>query len=280
VPASTGRLVAAKIDNAPLARPYQTGLRKASIVYQELAEGGLTRLLAVFETDKVGTSEVGPVRSARESDVELLREFGQIPLAFSGAQGGVINIINRGQAAGYLFNASYDTLPSAYRLGERRKDARNFYVSPDKVAKARPGSVARDVGLRFGSRVPGTPVTRLMARFAPGSTVIVTPNADGTWSLTQDGRRVAAAPSTVIIQRIITHNTGFKDVHHLPSPYNTTIGHGQAIVLSKGTSTVGSWARNGYGATHFLDATGRDIMLAAGPVWILLVPTSGSINAG
>src|SRR4051794_30638213 len=56
-PRSKGPLVGIKIDNAPLARDYQTGLGRAAIVYQELVEGGSTRLLAVYESDLAGAGE-------------------------------------------------------------------------------------------------------------------------------------------------------------------------------------------------------------------------------
>ena len=50
------------IENHPDARP-QSGLDKASIVYETIAEGGITRFLAVFQENEV--AEIGPVRSAR-----------------------------------------------------------------------------------------------------------------------------------------------------------------------------------------------------------------------
>src|SRR5687768_10647918 len=65
--------LAVKIDNAPPARP-QAGLDAADIVYEELGEGGLTRFLTIFHCNDSG--EVGPVRSARNVDPDILQEFG------------------------------------------------------------------------------------------------------------------------------------------------------------------------------------------------------------
>lgn len=87
-----GSVLAVKIDNAPGARP-QTGLDAADIVYVEQVEGGLSRLMAVYATRL--PKAVGPVRSARESDLELLRQFEQPVLAFSGAQGKLLPLIDR-----------------------------------------------------------------------------------------------------------------------------------------------------------------------------------------
>ena len=58
-----GRAVAVMINNHPAARP-QSGLNKADIVYEVLAEGDVTRFLAIFQSEQ--PDSVGPVRSARE----------------------------------------------------------------------------------------------------------------------------------------------------------------------------------------------------------------------
>lgn len=85
-------VLAVKIDNVRAARP-QTGIDSADVVYAEQVEGGLSRLMAVYATKLPKT--VGPVRSARESDLELLRQFDRPTLAFSGAQGKLMPLINR-----------------------------------------------------------------------------------------------------------------------------------------------------------------------------------------
>src|SRR3954471_21178095 len=85
-------VLAVKIDNVPAARP-QTGIDSADIVYAEQVEGGLSRLMAVYATKLL--KAVGPVRSARESDLELLHQFDRPTLAFSGAQSKLLPLINR-----------------------------------------------------------------------------------------------------------------------------------------------------------------------------------------
>ena len=64
--------VAVMIDNHPAARP-QSGLQKASVVYETLAEGGIPRFMAVFATQTIG--EVGPVRSTRPYFVKFAAEL-------------------------------------------------------------------------------------------------------------------------------------------------------------------------------------------------------------
>jgi len=84
-PRRTRPVVVVKVDNETLARPYQRGLGPAALIYQELMEGGATRLLAVY--DDASPAEVGPIRSVRESDLELLRQFGRVAVGFSGQAG-------------------------------------------------------------------------------------------------------------------------------------------------------------------------------------------------
>jgi hypothetical protein len=280
-PRRTRSVVAVKVDNAPLARPYQTGLDQAAVVYQELAEGGLTRFLAAFESD-TATSEVGPIRSARQSDMELISTFGQIPLAFSGAQPGVIAIVNATQRAGEVWNADYDNYPGAYRLGAHRKDARNFFTVPAKIASVRPGSAPKDIGLRFGLLDAGSVVTpSAVAHFSPDSRVGLTYlPATRTWRVTQNGFHMPFDPQNVIVQRVTVHGSGFVDVHKNVTPFTVTLGSGAGYVLRDGHRELVHWTRSGRGATRFVTALGTDAHLRPGRTMILLVPTTGSVVFG
>ena len=69
-----------KIDNTPEAHP-QYGLEKADVIYEEIVEGGITRLAAIFNSHLV--NRVGPVRSVRRTDREIVTPIGGI-FAFSG----------------------------------------------------------------------------------------------------------------------------------------------------------------------------------------------------
>ena len=279
---ASGPLVAIKVDNAVLARPYQTGLSRAAVVYQELVEGGSTRLLAVFESSLAGLREVGPIRSVRESDVELVRQFGKIDIGFSGGNTGVKAIVRTAARNGWLIDASYDVRPGAYRLGAQRRDARNFFAVPSALA-AHPGNGAVDIGLRFGApAVGGVPLASAVATYAAQSRVTLRYNpAAFTWSVAQDGRLMGGVgPANVVIQRVVERPSGFRDVHGQPTPYTVTAGAGAVTVLRDGQRFTGTWKRAGHGATHFLGASGKDIPLRPGPTWVLLVPTSGGISFG
>jgi len=87
-----GPVLAVKIDNLAPARP-QTGLTGADIVYVLPVEGGLSRFLAVYSSHVPPV--IGPVRSAREDDLELLRQFGRPAFAYSGAQPQLLPVVER-----------------------------------------------------------------------------------------------------------------------------------------------------------------------------------------
>jgi hypothetical protein len=89
---SLNRVLAVKIDNIVYARP-QTGLTHADIVYVLPVEGGLSRFLAIFSSGYPRV--IGPVRSAREDDLELLRQFGRPAFAYSGATATLLPYIQR-----------------------------------------------------------------------------------------------------------------------------------------------------------------------------------------
>jgi len=274
-PAPTGSVVVIKVDNGGLARPYQRGLDRAAVVYEELVEAGETRLAAVYTDGSSG--EVGPVRSVRESDIELLREYGTVPVAFSGGNSGVKATFHRAVRAGFLLDASYDALPGAYRLGERRKDARNFFVRPSVVAKARPGAAPRDVGLHFAPLPAGTgtPAAAAKALFSPYVTVTVTYVPEtGRWAIAQNNREMpGVGPANVIVQQVPIRMSEYVDVLGNRTPYTVSTGTGPVTVLRNGVAVTGTWRRpTAKDATHYLDAGGNDIPLKPGPTWILLLP--------
>ena len=74
--------LAAKIDNHVDARP-QVGLEHTDLVFEELVEGGLTRYVAVWQSDV--PAEIGPIRSIRPMDPDIISPLGGI-VAYSGGQ--------------------------------------------------------------------------------------------------------------------------------------------------------------------------------------------------
>jgi hypothetical protein len=282
-PRPTGSVVVVKVDNSGLARQYQRGLGRAAIVYQELVEAGETRFAAVFTTASSG--EVGPVRSVRETDIELLRQYGEVPVAFSGGNTGVKATFHAAVRAGYLLDASYDVVPQDYRLGERRADARNFFTTPAALASSRPGAAARDIGLRFGPLPVGAGQAVGVASAAFSSYVTVRARyvpETGRWAIFQNAHEMAGVgPANVIVQRVPIRMSRYVDVLGNRTPYTVTTGSGPATVLRDGVALTATWRRpSAADGTRFVDALGHDVPLRPGPTWVLLLPTASSLTLG
>src|SRR5262252_10422310 len=147
-------VLAVKIDNSAPARP-QTGLADADIVYVLPVEGGLSRLLAVFSSHYPPT--VGPVRSAREDDLQLLRQFGRPAFAYSGATPRLLPYIHRTARIVNLYAGT----SSGYYRDFSRVAPYNLYAHTRQLLAQAPGaSKAHDIGFRFGPAPPGGKTTQ------------------------------------------------------------------------------------------------------------------------
>jgi hypothetical protein len=272
-------IVVIKVDNATTARRYQKGLGHAAIVYQELVESGQTRFAAVY--DNAYDGEVGPIRSVRETDLELLPQYGRVAVAFSGGNSGIKGQFRGAVASGKLLDASYDVLPHDYRLAERRVDARNFYSTPARLAASANGATPTDIGLRFGpmAATAGRPASSAVIRFSDMMVVQVRYNAStGMWSVYQDGRVMpGVAPANVIVQSVPIKRGRYVDVLGAASPYATTVGTGSALIFRDGRFVHATWKRASVkSGTHYVDDKGRDIPLKPGATWVMLQPNTRS----
>lgn len=283
-PVPRGSVVAVKIDNAPSARPYWRGLDQASLVYQELVEGGASRFLAVFAP--ATASEVGPVRSVRANDLELVRQFGRIALASTGANTGVLATVAQAAREGQLLDAGFDVVPGPYRKAGRRQDAFNFFTSPAAIDRATPGGVSvQDVGLRFGALPPGagTPAARASARFSRLTHVHVRYQPErGSYAVFQGGDRMPDfAPTNIVVQSVSVVPGAYVDVGGDRTPYTRTVGTGRVDLLRDGRRLSGTWRRpDAEAGTRLRDAAGRDLPLKPGSTLVLLLPADRSLQVG
>lgn len=264
-------VLAIKIDNVRPARPH-TGLDQADIVYVEQVEAGQSRMLAVFSSHL--PRAVGPVRSARESDLELLRQFGKPALAYSGAQGKLRPIIH----AAPLYDLPQGRLPAAYYRGGGRAAPHNLYVRPERVLAAADGvSTAKDIGFRFGAAPPGgRTVSEHTVRYPAASLSFTWSAGQGRWLVSMDGTaagttddgRLTAA--TVVVQRVAVHPSRFHDRWGSVSPYTETTGSGTALVLRDGQAFDARWSRPApEDGTRFTTPSGAPMTFAPGPVWVV-----------
>ncbi|MBT2694238.1 DUF3048 domain-containing protein [Bacillus sp. ISL-55] len=125
---SSDRAVAVVVNNHPKARP-QSGLHKADVVHEVLAEGDVTRFVAIFQSEH--PEKIGPVRSAREYFIDLASGFdsffiahGYSPEAKEMLESGAIDNINGMQYDGTLF-----------KRADFRKAPHNSYITYKNIVK-------------------------------------------------------------------------------------------------------------------------------------------------
>jgi hypothetical protein len=265
------RVLAVKIDNIVYARP-QTGLTRADIVYVLPVEGGLSRFLAIFSSRFPPV--IGPVRSARADDIELLRQFGRPAFAFSGATASLLPWIHHHAR---IVNLYAGTAGGYYR-SQARTAPYNLYAHTGQLLKqARGASKAHDIGFRFGPAPPGGKVTSSATVSYPAASYRFTWSAkkhrwlvwmDGRPAMTTDGGQVS--PPTVVIQHTTVRKSVFLE-YGVPPPFAETTGSGTAEVLRDGREWTTHWSRpNPNGGTTFTTPSGHRMTFARGQVWVVL----------
>lgn len=279
-----GTVLAVKVDNTAGARP-RLGVDRAEVVYVEPVEGGLTRLMAVFST---GAGElppqVGPIRSARESDVALLANWGRVALAYSGGSAFTRGLVDQANLA----SIPYDASTQGYRrAGDRRAPYNVIGNTQALLARAGTGPTTGDPGFRFGPAAPGGSSGTSVTTAWPASRVSFTWDApSGRYLLTTDGRPDVAAggprvgAATVVVQEVPSHLSANRDVNGAQTPVVDLVGTGPVTVLRDGLSWRGQWSRPDLGSPTGFTANGQPIPMASGPVWVLLVPAGQSASVG
>jgi hypothetical protein len=268
------RVLAVKIDNIVQARP-QTGLQSADMVYIIPVEGGLTRFMAVFSAHVPPV--IGPVRSARQSDLDLLRQFGRPAFAWSGATPHLVPFIERAPVVDLYANL----VGGYYRVGFRFAP-QNLYADPRVLlAEAQNASKARDIGFRFGRQpAGGRRVGSWTVRY-PATTITFQWSARAKrWLLWMDGSPGQAAEGgqlggkTVIIQYTRIATSRFEEYGGRP-PYATSVGSGTAMILRNGRVFKVHWSRpNLKSGTSYTLPNGKRMLFAPGQVWVVLAPDS------
>ena len=290
-PAVANRLpIAVMIDDNAVARP-QAGFNAASIVYQAPADGGEDRYMLVFQEGDAPL--VGPVRSGRPYFVRWAAEYRALFGHFGGDQKTLAYIPTI--SGSLIFNL--DALSgsgAAFHRVSTRSAPHNAYTSTASM---------RSVGIAHGA--PSTMVSGLAARlFAPdaplsarpGSGSISIPYGTGTTSYAYDrasnsylrsvagrpqfdagdGRRVVARSVVVLFMSLSI------DPQSEPGyarPVVGQIGTGRALIFTNGRVVVGTWSKRDDGTlTTFLDASGAQVPLVAGRLFIQVVPTGTNVT--
>jgi hypothetical protein len=277
-----GRVLAVKIDNIVTARP-QTGLQSADLVYVIPVEGGLSRFMAVYSSHI--PSVIGPVRSARQSDLDILRQFGRPAFAWSGATPHLVPFVERAP----LVDLYALKVGGYYRINSRVAPE-NLYANPRTLLREAPNaSKARDIGFRFGPLPTGGRVTASMTVRYPATTFTFRWSARaGRWLVWMDGAPGEAAEGgqlggkTVIIQYTRIATSRFEEYGGRP-PYAISTGSGTAVILRNGRAFTVHWSRpNLASGTTFTLPDGQRMLFAPGQVWIMYAPDNHAsyVDAG
>ena len=270
-----------KFDNTPNAQPH-SGLKKADVVYVEEVEYGLTRLAAVFATGLPKT--VGPVRSARISDLELFANYGTPAFAYSGAQKKLKPYI----AASALIDVSGDKGPYGYFRDGSRRAPYNFMGQPDKlVARAKTASEAPSIGFTFAKPAPdgGKAVAKITAQYPSSSAQFVWNVKSGGYDVRLNGSPAHATEggpqraTTAGVQYVKQDDSGFGQKFGGRTPKEETVGTGKGWVFRNGKAYKITWSRpDKKSPTTFAGADGQPVAFAPGQVWVVLVNRTKPIS--
>ncbi|MFN8167229.1 MAG: DUF3048 domain-containing protein [Candidatus Nanopelagicales bacterium] len=274
-PGGAGKpVLVVKLDNTTFAQPH-TGLTKADVVYVEEVEFGLTRLAAVFSSQL--PKVVGPVRSARISDIDLLGQYGRPAFAYSGSQQRMHPLL----AAASLYDVSGDKGAKGWFRESGRRPPWNFMGRPKLLLERAPkASTSKDIGFVFDYATPdgGTPVKKVTARYPDSQAQFVWNPSAKAFDVRLNKRPARATEggtqkaTTVVIQYVKQYDSGFGDKYGGRTPKEETIGTGKGLVLRDGQSWPVTWTRNSRTeGTLFVGEDGQVVPFQPGQVWVVLV---------
>lgn len=267
--------VVVKIDNNPDAWPIGA-VNSADIVYEILVEG-ITRFGAVFHSQV--PDRVGPVRSARSTDVDLVANLGRPLLMWSGGNANVVGEVNAAAANGLLVNAGYDVAPGDYARVPDRFSPHNLFGNAVAVRQNVGGGGSPTALYRYATAdsVPtGNPEAGITVTIAPGSTVTwVWDETLGCARRFQNGvpfvdeNDVQVCAVNVVVQ-FTEYGPSTADAR---SPQAYTIGSGGGLVYTGGRATLVNWNRPGAAdGPNLTTADGTPALLTPGSAWVSLVP--------
>jgi hypothetical protein len=265
-------ILAVKIDNHPRSRP-PTALDLADVVFEENVEQ-LTRFIALFHTHQPAT--VGPVRSARTSDLPVLAGLNRPILAWSGGNPYLSRAVSNADDAGVLVEQGHSTQPRCYRRDRARSAPHNLYIDPACLREASPAAGPARALWTFGplpEAMAGQPVTEFGVAMDGVAVGWSWDPGSGRYLRSQGGRphTVASGP------QLGAANVVVMTVAYVPSPADhrspeaVTVGSGPVVVHRGGLAIAGTWERpHAFAPYRFTDATGTVIPLAPGVTFVEL----------
>ena len=301
------------VENHEESRP-QSGLSKADVVYEAVAEGGITRFLAVFYCGAVAEEvTIGPVRSARTYFMDFASEYGDYPLYthVGGANiPGPANALGRIGDYGWLakgndlnqFSLGFPVFWRDYeRIGHPVATEHTMYSTTEKlweVAQKRGLTNVDDEGNKWDATFSQWQFKEEAKLDERGEVARVefsfwenNPEYAVRWEYQKDNNNYLRfnngqslkdlnndsqlQAKTVIIQ-LMKEKGPIDEVKHI---LYTTLGSGQALIFQDGQVIEGTWIKaKRQSRTKFTDSSGKEISLNRGPIWIEIVPVGGEVK--
>ncbi len=282
------RPLAVMVENHIESRP-QAGLSQAEIIYEAMAEGGITRFMAMYLHNE--TPQIGPIRSARLHYVNWAAEYDAAYAHWGGSSEALAYLQNhnRPQDIDQFYNAAafyrdYAGGRSLEHTGYSSTEALRQVVNAkgleelptfkswqfkNDIAQAdRPASQAVTVDFLGNNGYKGLfdyrPLTNDYARSTAGA-----PHLDS------QGQQLSAKAIVFQFQNVLqfTDNSGH------PAVDVTTTGSGQAVIIQDGAAIEGTWSKTAANVrTSFTDANGKDIPLNRGLIWVVSVPIGSNYS--
>lgn len=271
------RVLAVKIENSPEARP-QMGLAEADIVYEEEAEGGITRFIALYQCHDA--DRVGPIRSARPVDPLVLQQYGDPLFVHAGSVQAVVRAID--EAGIEMINCNFEekTCPR----DESREAPHDIFTSTDALRDfSDDAGTAPDPVFTFDEDLPDgarrgrevhldfSPTSDVFWRYRNNKDVYIRFHGDEPHRL-EDGSQVAA--TNVVVMLVDRETTRITDAAGNPVPTFDVVGAGDLLVFRNGKVIEGEWRRESEeDPTELRDKKGDEIALAPGTTWVELFPS-------
>jgi hypothetical protein len=266
-------------NNDATARQVLRGLDQADIVFEERIEQSATRFATVFHSQL--PTEVGSVRSARTSDIDIVANLNGPIFAFSGANNGVLNQVRTADRNGVLVMACEDCSNSQFSLlDDFRRPNRTVVDTLALLDEAPEDSGPPSAIYDYSNNVAelGEPTAGVQIAAAVAANFVWS-EADGGWLRYQGpAPHVTRDDVQITPQNVIVMTT-----QYLPSQIDSssvdaiTVGTREVVVYSNGHRVEGTWTRETADDGYTLEtADGEIIGLAPGQTWVSMTPAGTS----
>jgi len=276
-----------QVENSILARP-QAGLQQADLVYEYLAEGGITRMTVIYFKPS-GTQRIEPVRSARPVTIRLWHAYHGV-IFFSGANIKVLQMmeaenipaLSEGSDGGTYFtrDLSRRAPHNLYTDGERLRQGLSRHAPQITYQLPKSGLPAASPAPGVANRVvfDQTNSHRVTYTYSPTDGAYAYGTETGPLVDQDTGQPIK--PANVILVQVGHHDAGFTDVLGAPAVDFDLQGTGPADVFTQGHHYTAAWdLSNPELPLKILGADGKLMHLPAGLTWIHLIDPGTPISA-